>query len=149
MALAAWLVACWFLPSWHTSGGHHLDANLRYQSVLAAQSGAAAEVARRHPRRALATYERALAPGPEHPGVAECLATLVLVYRQQGRLSDAEPLCRRALAIYEKALGTEHPDTVKSLNQLAELYREQGRLSDAEALLNCASAVHDKSGHSR
>jgi len=30
-------------------------------------------------------------------------------YRVQGRYAEAEPLYKRALAIYEKALGPEHP----------------------------------------
>lgn len=55
-AVAVWLVICWFLPSWHTSGGHHIDANLRYRSLLVAQSEAAAAIARRHPRRVLASF---------------------------------------------------------------------------------------------
>ncbi len=37
--------------------------------------------------------------------------------------ADAEPLYKRALAIWEKALGPEHPHVAASLNNLAELYR--------------------------
>jgi hypothetical protein len=31
------------------------------------------------------------------------------LYRAQGRYADAEPLYKRALAIFEKALGPDHP----------------------------------------
>jgi CHAT domain-containing protein len=37
---------------------------------------------------------------------------------------DAEPLYKRSLAIYEKALGPDHPDVAGSLNGLAWLYQE-------------------------
>ena len=37
------------------------------------------------------------------------LNTLALLYANQGRYAEAEPLLRRALAINEKALGSEHP----------------------------------------
>lgn len=38
------------------------------------------------------------------------------------RLTEAEPLYRRALAIQEKALGPEHADVAVSLNNLANVY---------------------------
>ena len=40
----------------------------------------------------------------------------------QGRYADAEPLYKRALAIYEKALGPDHPYVATTLNNLAVLY---------------------------
>ena len=46
--------------------------------------------------------------------------------------ADAEPLYKRALAIWEKALGPEHPHVAASLNNLAELYRAQGKHTEAE-----------------
>jgi tetratricopeptide (TPR) repeat protein len=36
--------------------------------------------------------------GPEHPDVAQSLNGLAVLYYQQGRYADAEPLYRRALA---------------------------------------------------
>ena len=58
-----------------------------------------------------------------------------MLYHNQGRYAEAEPLYQRALAISEKALGPEHPDVAKSLNNLAELFRAQGRNEGAERLL--------------
>ena len=49
-------------------------------------------------------------------------------------LFAAEPLFRRALAIYEQALGPNHPDTVTCLNNLAYLLEEKGNLGEAEEL---------------
>ena len=45
-----------------------------------------------------------------------------MLYGEQGRYAEAEPLYKRALAISEKALGPEHPDVASSLNNLAMLY---------------------------
>ena len=64
--------------------------------------------------------EKAL--GPDHPDVATSLNNLALLYDNQGRYADAEPLYKRSLAISRKALGPDHPDVATSLNNLAELY---------------------------
>ncbi len=60
-------------------------------------------------RRALEIDEKVL--GPEHPEVAVRLNVLALLYKDQGREAEAEPLFKRALAISDKALGPEHPIT--------------------------------------
>ncbi len=46
----------WLGPSWHANGGHHLDCNLRYRRLLAAQRAAVAAVAAAHPRAAVAAF---------------------------------------------------------------------------------------------
>ena len=51
-----------------------------------------------------------------------------------GRLSEAEPLYRRALKGSEKVLGPNHPETLTSMNNLALLLQDQGKLSEAEPL---------------
>jgi tetratricopeptide (TPR) repeat protein len=52
---------------------------------------------------------------------------------ERGRYGESEPLYKRAVSIYEKALG---PDRLlaASLNNLAELYRVQRRYKEAEPL---------------
>jgi tetratricopeptide (TPR) repeat protein len=62
----------------------------------------------------------------------------------RGRYAEAEPLCRRALAIRERALGPNHQSTAASLNNLAELYRDQGRYAEAEPLYQRALAIDEK-----
>jgi hypothetical protein len=47
---------------------------------------------------------------------------------------EAGPLCRRALAIREKALGPEHPDTANSIRNYAELLKKLGHRAEAERL---------------
>jgi tetratricopeptide (TPR) repeat protein len=73
--------------------------------------------------------------GPDHPDVAQSLANLAVLYREQGRYADAEPLFRRALAIWEKALGSEHLRVALALNNLALLYTYQDRYADAMPLV--------------
>ncbi len=92
--------------------------------------------------RSLVISEKAL--GPEHPDVATSLNNLALLYYNQGKYADAEPLYKRALAIKEKALGPEHPSVATSLNNLAALYRVQGRYAEAEPLHKRALAIREK-----
>jgi CHAT domain-containing protein/tetratricopeptide (TPR) repeat protein len=70
--------------------------------------------------------------------------SLARLYRAQGRYAEAEPLCKRSLAITEKALGPDHPDVAQSLNNLALLYRAQGRYAEAEPLYKRALAIFEK-----
>jgi hypothetical protein len=48
------------------------------------------------------------------------------------RLAEAEPLMRRALAIFIRSLGLDHPSTVTVQNSLTALLLAMGR-SEAEA----------------
>jgi hypothetical protein len=51
-----------------------------------------------------------------------------------GRLAEAEPLMKRALAIDEAAFGPDHPDVATRLNNLAGLLQATSRLAEAEPL---------------
>ena len=62
------------------------------------------------------------------------------VYTEEGRYADADPLYKRALATWKKALGPDHPDVAQSVNNLADLYLAQGRYADAEPLYKRALA---------
>jgi tetratricopeptide (TPR) repeat protein len=61
------------------------------------------------------------------------------------RLSDAEPLVRRALAINEASLGPGHPKVATRLNNLAQLLKDTKRLSGAEPLMRRALAIDEAS----
>ena len=56
----------------------------------------------------------------------------------------AEPLYKRALAIYEKALGPDHPHVAIHLNNLAVLYRKTDREAEAEKLEKRAAEIEAK-----
>ena len=51
----------------------------------------------------------------------------------QGRLEEAEPLCRSALQGSENNLGGHHPQTLASINNLAVLLRARGRVEGRPA----------------
>jgi CHAT domain-containing protein/Flp pilus assembly protein TadD len=91
----------------------------------------------------LAIWEKSL--GPDHPSVAMSLNNLALLYQEQGRYADAEPLYKRSLAIRQKTLGPDHPDVATSLNNLAWLYKDQGRYADAEPLYKRSLAIKETS----
>ena len=55
-----------------------------------------------------------------------------MIYHTRGQYEQAEPLYRRALAIYEKSLGPDHPNVRLSLDNLAKLYRATDQLLAAE-----------------
>jgi tetratricopeptide (TPR) repeat protein len=76
--------------------------------------------------------EKAL--GRDHPAVATGLNNLALLYKDQGRYEEAEPLYSRALAIFENVLGLTHPSTVACRDNLRLLYEQQGWTDKAEAV---------------
>jgi CHAT domain-containing protein len=93
-------------------------------------------------KRSLAIREKALGPG--HLEVADSLASLALLYEDQERYVDAEPLMKRSLAITERALGPGHLEVATSLNILASLYSDEGRYADAEPLFKRALGIWKK-----
>ncbi len=64
--------------------------------------------------------------------------------RIQGQHAAAEPLHRRSLAIYQKALGPDHPDVALSVNNLAGLLGDQGQYAAAEPLYRRSLAIREK-----
>jgi CHAT domain-containing protein/Tfp pilus assembly protein PilF len=88
--------------------------------------------------------------GCQTTGTSTATSTASALYKQadthyeQGRYADAEPLFKRSLAIYEKALGPEHGHVAGALNALAELYYAQGRYADAEPLFKRSLAILEK-----
>jgi hypothetical protein len=58
---------------------------------------------------------------------------LTILYDIQGRDDKAEPLLKkRALAIYEKALGPQHPHTQQTRQNYAILLQAIGRDEEAK-----------------
>jgi CHAT domain-containing protein len=69
------------------------------------------------------------------------LNNLAGLYMEQGLHDRAESLHRRALAIWEEALGKHHPSVATSLSNIATLYMNQGLYGKAEPLLQRALAI--------
>jgi tetratricopeptide (TPR) repeat protein len=76
--------------------------------------------------------EKAL--GPDHPSTANSLKNLGLFYAKRGRLLQAEPLLRRALAIAEKAVGIEDPKTTRLAQTYSQVLQKLGRAHEAHNL---------------
>jgi tetratricopeptide (TPR) repeat protein len=82
--------------------------------------------------------------GAEHPDTADGLSCLADLYSRQGKDEQAEPLYRRALAIFEQQLGAEHPLMANALQGLAELYHQQGKDEQAGPLYQQALSIREK-----
>ena len=83
-------------------------------------------------RRALAIDEHSF--GPDQPDVANRLNNLAQLLQATNRLGDAEPLMRRALAIYAnftRETGHEHPNLEIVRSNYLGFLEEMG-LSDEE-----------------
>jgi tetratricopeptide (TPR) repeat protein len=76
--------------------------------------------------------------------VARSVNDLATFYQLQGKYAEAEPLHKRALKIWEKALGKDYPGVATDLNNLALVYQAQGRYSEAEPLYRRALAIDEK-----
>jgi len=66
---------------------------------------------------------------------------LAVLYRDQGRYAEAEPLYRRSLAISENAFGPGHTQLAPSVNGLGVIYREQGDYHRAELFFKRALTI--------
>jgi tetratricopeptide (TPR) repeat protein len=69
---------------------------------------------------------------------------LAELYTNQGRYEEAEPLCQRALAIYEQQLGPFHAHTADCLAGLARLYLKLGKHTQVEPLAQQALHIHEE-----
>ena len=74
--------------------------------------------------RSVAICERELDPRDPYPAVA--LQYLGLLYKRQGRYSEAEKCLLRSADLCEEAHGPSHEDVQASLSDLADLYQEIG-----------------------
>lgn len=77
-------------------------------------------------------------------GVALASNDLANTYATLGRYREAEPLYRKAIAIWRKTLGGIHPHVATALNNLAVLCGRTGRFREAERLYDEALSVHQR-----
>jgi serine/threonine protein kinase/tetratricopeptide (TPR) repeat protein len=99
-------------------------------------------------QRAAPYFERALRTGEEtlgeHPMMVWILADFAPVRRMQGKYSEAEDLCQRAIDMAEKLYGDMHPDLARGLFNLADVYAEEGRVAEAEPLYRRALSIREQ-----
>ena len=76
--------------------------------------------------------------------VAYSLGNLAALYMRRQRYSEAEPLLKRTISIYENVLVPDHPDVATLINDVAEQYRKQGRYAEAEPLHMRSLAIRER-----
>ncbi len=107
-----------------------LDADAKYQSVI--------DVAARVERL------RSQQVPPDLAGIASALSHRASALQTLGRFREAEPVIRRALAMFEQTLGSNHPRIAIDLNNLAQLHQATNRLAEAEPLMRRALAIDEQ-----
>ena len=74
-----------------------------------------------HKDRILALSDRLRQDGVDCSIVAATLNNLAVLYDDEGKYTEAEPLYQLSLAIRENALGPDHPDTKSVRSNLESL----------------------------
>jgi tetratricopeptide (TPR) repeat protein len=95
--------------------------------------------------RALSLWEQSAVS--LHPDIVRRLgfpSGLQSLYRDQGRLSELEPIFQRELATLERVMGPEDDGVVPGLMQLVYLYQEEGKNAQAVPLYRRAIAISEK-----
>ena len=96
---------------------------------------------------AIATWQKAISLQQNlnlSPDLAGSLNELGILYCEQEKYNQAEPLFKQALAMSQELLGDNHPDFAGILNNLAVMYQNQRRYEEAEPLFNQALAIRQK-----
>ncbi|MBW4662091.1 MAG: tetratricopeptide repeat protein [Drouetiella hepatica Uher 2000/2452] len=76
--------------------------------------------------------------------VALTLNELAILYTEQGRFAEAEPLLKQALSTRQTLLATDCPEIAESLAALAILYQYQEQFTKSEELYLRAAAIYQK-----
>lgn len=66
------------------------------------------------------------AAGLDSPDLASSLSNLAIVYMNQKKFAQAEPLYKRALEIYERTKGPDHPYTASCRDLYRSLQKHIG-----------------------
>lgn len=73
--------------------------------------------------------------------MSACMLDLAYLYKNQGRLAEAETTCLSGLELQEKAYSQSHPYVAYTLRILSEIYRMQSRYSEAAETLERALTI--------
>jgi tetratricopeptide (TPR) repeat protein len=82
--------------------------------------------------------------GEEDRDALNMMYYLALLYLDQGKYAEAEPLFARVLEVWRRILGPQHPLTALALGSLGELRLGQRQYSDAEPFLHEALIKYEK-----
>lgn len=92
----------------------------------------------------IAAMEQAEKFGPEDVRMADTANDLAIVYATAGKITEAELLFRRSLAIGIRRFGAEHPTVGATMQNLGILYAMEHQYVAAEQLLKHALEVNLK-----
>lgn len=73
--------------------------------------------------------------------MSACMLDLAYLYKNQGRLAEAETTCLSGLELQEKAYSQSHPYVAYTLRILSEIYRRQARYQEAVDTLERAITI--------
>ncbi|PVG04277.1 hypothetical protein CPB86DRAFT_747657, partial [Serendipita vermifera] len=83
--------------------------------------------------RKISEAQKSIVPRETHQTVI-LLIMLVVLCKNQGRLSETEILQKEIIGVRTKLLGNTHPDTLTSVFDLSEIYMDQSRFKEAAQL---------------
>jgi len=92
---------------------------------------------------ALALAKRADASDSE---MCACVLDLAFLYKNQGRLAEAEEMCRLGLELQKKVNGPNHPHVAHTLRIMSQIYQGQVRYDRAADSLEQGLAIMRKVG---
>ena len=89
-------------------------------------------------------FQEALKNRKHLPSFSNACNQLGILYRNQGKMKEAENMYLHALIGKENAWGPEHTETLDTVNNLGVLYRSQGKIKEAEVMYQRALAGYEK-----
>lgn len=84
---------------------------------------------------------QARAEGAADSELAMCLIDLATLYTYQGKLADAEEMCKLGLELQKRALYKNHPYIAYTSRTLSSIYYERGEYSKAKSTLDEAVVI--------
>ncbi len=72
--------------------------------------------------------------GDDSPRITHYLLSLAKIYKQSGRLQDAQNTYLKVKSIQEIGLGADHPQLIETLTDYYQLLREMGKEKEADAI---------------
>ncbi|CCD99921.1 CHAT domain-containing tetratricopeptide repeat protein [Bradyrhizobium sp. STM 3809] len=125
-----------------------IQPSLAQKTDLAAESGRIIALSRAGQYREALPLAQAMVARLETTtnkrDLAAALTNLGQVLASLGRDAEAEPVDKRAISLYEAALGLDSVEIAPALNNLAALYQRQQRYAEAEPLFVRALAIREK-----